>query len=80
MEAQEDNILSFNQANTLINKYGDDLKGILGMTSVATPAAADAVTPAGQCGNNAMKPMSTPTASSPWCCGTRWTLDTRLPM
>ncbi|CAM3715486.1 hypothetical protein AGR4A_pAt30184 [Agrobacterium tumefaciens str. B6] len=30
VEAQEDNILSFNQANTLINKYGDDLKGNLG--------------------------------------------------
>ena len=44
VEAQEDNILSFNQANTLINKYGSDLKGIYGMTSVATPASADAVT------------------------------------
>ncbi|MEP2845133.1 MAG: substrate-binding domain-containing protein, partial [Alphaproteobacteria bacterium] len=40
VEAQEDNILSFNQANTLINKYGDDLNGIFGMTSVATPASA----------------------------------------
>ena len=37
VEAQEDNNLSFNQATTLINKYGDDLKGIFGMTSVATP-------------------------------------------
>ena len=26
VEAQEDNILSFNQATTLINKYGDELK------------------------------------------------------
>ena len=43
VEAQEDNILSFNQAKTLINKYGDELKGIFGMTSVATPAAAEAV-------------------------------------
>ncbi len=25
VEAQEDNVLSFNQASTLINKYGDDL-------------------------------------------------------
>src|SRR3954470_24133089 len=46
VEAQEDNILSFNQASTLINKYGDDLKGIFGMTSVATPASAEAVTQA----------------------------------
>ncbi len=37
VEAQEDNILSFNQANTLINKYGPELKGIVGMTSVANP-------------------------------------------
>ena len=33
VEAQEDNILSFNQATTLINKYGDELKGLFGMTS-----------------------------------------------
>ena len=38
VEAQEDNNLSFNQATTLINKYGDKLKGLFGMTSVATPA------------------------------------------
>ncbi|MBK8025905.1 MAG: substrate-binding domain-containing protein [Chloroflexi bacterium] len=49
VEAQEDNVLSFNQASTLINKYGPDLDGIFGMTSVATPAAADAVAQAGLC-------------------------------
>ena len=48
VEAQEDNNLSFNQATTLINKYGDELKGIFGMTSVATPASAEAVTQARQ--------------------------------
>ena len=37
VEAQEDNNLSFSQATTLINKYGDKMKGIFGMTSVATP-------------------------------------------
>ena len=42
VEAQEDNNLSFNQATTLINKYGDKLKGLFGMTSVATPASAEA--------------------------------------
>ena len=47
VEAQEDNILSFNQATTLINKYGDELDGLFGMTSVATPASAEAVTQAG---------------------------------
>jgi rhamnose transport system substrate-binding protein len=66
VEAQEDNILSFNQANTLINKYGDELKGIFGMTSVATPASADAVTQAGQCGNIAVVGLATPNAMKPY--------------
>ena len=66
VEAQEDNILSFNQANTLINKYGDELKGIVGMTSVATPAAADAVTQAGKCGSVAVVGLATPNAMRPY--------------
>ena len=66
VEAQEDNILSFNQANTLINKYGDDLKGIFGMTSVATPAAAEAVTQAGKCGKVAVVGLATPNAMKPY--------------
>lgn len=66
VEAQEDNILSFNQANTLINKYGDELKGIVGMTSVATPAAADAVTQAGKCGSVAVVGLATPNAMKPY--------------
>ena len=49
VEAQEDNQLSFNQATTLINKYGEELDRILGMTSVATPASAEAVVQAGLC-------------------------------
>jgi rhamnose transport system substrate-binding protein len=66
VEAQEDNILSFNQSNTLINKYGDDLKGIFGMTSVATPAAADAVTQANKCGKIAVVGLATPNAMKPY--------------
>lgn len=66
VEAQEDNILSFNQANTLINKYGDELKGILGMTSVATPASAEAVTQAGLCGEVAVVGLATPNAMKPY--------------
>lgn len=66
VEAQEDNILSFNQANTLINKYGDDLDGIFGMTSVATPAAAEAVTQAGACGETAVVGLATPNAMRPY--------------
>ncbi|MCU0907649.1 MAG: substrate-binding domain-containing protein [Rhodobacteraceae bacterium] len=66
VEAQEDNILSFNQANTLITKYGDDLDGIVGMTSVATPASADAVTQSGNCGNVAVVGLATPNAMRPY--------------
>jgi len=66
VEAQEDNVLSFNQATTLINKHGDKLKGIVGMTSVATPAAAEAVTQAGLCGKVAVVGLATPNAMKPY--------------
>jgi rhamnose transport system substrate-binding protein len=66
VEAQEDNNLSFNQATTLINKHGDDLKGIFGMTSVATPASAEAVTQANKCGSIAVVGLATPNAMKPY--------------
>jgi ABC-type sugar transport system substrate-binding protein len=66
VEAQEDNVLSFNQANTLINKYGDEWKGSFGMTSVATPASADAVTQADLCGKVAVVGLATPNAMKPY--------------
>ncbi len=66
LEAQEDAVLSFNQANTLINKYGDDLDGIFGMTSVATPSSADAVTQAGLCGEVAVVGLATPNDMKPY--------------
>jgi ABC-type sugar transport system substrate-binding protein len=66
LEAQEDAVLSFNQATTLINKYGEDLDGIFGMTSVATPSAADAVTQAGECGNIAVIGLATPNPMKPF--------------
>jgi len=66
VEAQEDNILSFNQANTLINKYGDQLSGLFGMTSVATPASAEAVTQAKLCGKVAVVGLATPNAMKPY--------------
>src|SRR5499427_2807336 len=66
VEAQEDNILSFNQASTLINKYGDQLGGLFGMTSVATPASAEAVTQAGKCGQIAVVGLATPNAMKPY--------------
>ena len=62
VEAQEDAVLSFNQATNLINAYEDDLDGILGMTSVATPSSADAVTQAGLCGEVAVVGLATPNA------------------
>ena len=66
LEAQEDAVLSFNQANTLINKYGNDLDGIFGMTSVATPSSADAVTQAGLCGEVAVIGLATPNDMKPY--------------
>jgi rhamnose transport system substrate-binding protein len=66
VEAQEDNILSFNQASTLINKYGDQLNGLFGMTSVATPASAEAVTRANLCGKVAVVGLATPNAMKPY--------------
>jgi rhamnose transport system substrate-binding protein len=66
VEAQEDNVLSFNQATTLINKYGDKLSGLLGMTSVATPASAEAVTKANLCGKVAVVGLATPNAMKPY--------------
>src|SRR5258707_13471186 len=46
VEAQEDNVLSFNQATTLITKYGDKISGLFGMEAAATPPPAEAVTQA----------------------------------
>ncbi len=66
LEAQEDAPQSFSQAQTLLNKYGDDINGIFGMTSVATPAAADAVTQAGACGNVSVVGLATPNAMKPF--------------
>ncbi|WP_425601327.1 substrate-binding domain-containing protein [Bradyrhizobium ontarionense] len=66
VEAQEDNVLSFNQATTLINKHGDRLAGLFGMTSVATPASAEAVTKAGLCGKVAVVGLATPNAMKPY--------------
>jgi ABC-type sugar transport system substrate-binding protein len=66
LEAQEDAPLSFSQAQTLLNKYGDGIQGIFGMTSVATPAAADAVTQAGACGAVSVIGLATPNAMKPF--------------
>ncbi|MFO1055678.1 MAG: substrate-binding domain-containing protein [Dongiaceae bacterium] len=66
VEAQEDNQLSFNQATTLLNKHGDQLAGLFGMTSVATPASAEAVKQANLCGKVSVVGLATPNAMKPY--------------
>lgn len=66
VEAQEDAKLSFDQATTLLNKHGDKLKGLFGMTSVATPNSADAVTQAKLCGKVAIVGLATPKPMKPF--------------
>jgi ABC-type sugar transport system substrate-binding protein len=66
LEAQEDAPLSFSQTQTLLNKYGDGIQGVFGMTSVATPAAADAVTQAGLCGTVSVIGLATPNPMKPF--------------
>lgn len=66
VEAQEDSMLSFTQAMTLANKYGDRLTGLLGMTTVATPAAAEAIKQAKRCGKVAVIGMATANAVKPY--------------
>ncbi|HEX4767163.1 MAG TPA: substrate-binding domain-containing protein [Lichenihabitans sp.] len=62
VEAQEDNVASFDEAQALMSRHGGSLGAILALTSVATPAAAEAVTEAGQCGKVAILGLATPRA------------------
>jgi rhamnose transport system substrate-binding protein len=66
VETQEDNNLGVTAATSLINKYGDKLKGLFGMSSVAFPASAEAVTKAGQCGKVAVVGLATPNGMKPY--------------
>ena len=66
LEAQEDNNLSFEATKTLIAKYGDELDGVFGMTSVATPAGADAVTQEGVCDQVSVIGLALPSAMKPF--------------
>ncbi len=49
VESQEDQNLAFQQTQALINRYGEELDGVFGMSSVAFPGAADAVQQAALC-------------------------------
>jgi rhamnose transport system substrate-binding protein len=53
VESQEDQNQAFQQTQTLINKYGDQMDGVFGMSSVAFPGAADAVQQAHVCAADA---------------------------
>jgi ABC-type sugar transport system substrate-binding protein len=66
VEAQEDSVLSFNQASMLLSQYGDALDGLFAMTSIATPAAAEAVTQTGRCGAVAVIGLELPNAMRPF--------------
>ena len=66
LEAQEDVPLSFSQAQTLMNKYGDDIDGIFGMSVQNTTASADAVTQAGMCGEVSVVGLSVPNPMKPF--------------
>jgi len=65
VESQEDQNLSFQQTQALINSYGPELDGVLGLSSVAFPGAADAVQQAGLCSpDDAAEGVGAPDADS----------------
>lgn len=64
--SEEDQNLAFQQTQNLINKYGEDMDGVLGLSSVAFPGAADAVTQADMCGKIAVVGISTPNNMRPF--------------
>lgn len=65
VESQEDQQLAFQQTQALINKYGAEMDGVFGMSSVAFPGAADAVQQAGLCSpDDAAEGVGAPDADS----------------
>jgi ABC-type sugar transport system substrate-binding protein len=66
LESQGDVPSSFSATQALLEKYGDGIKGIFSMSSVATPAAAEAVTQAGACGTVSVVGLATPNAMKPF--------------
>jgi rhamnose transport system substrate-binding protein len=63
---QDDNTMSATLTTQLMTKYGDEMKGVFGMTSTAYPAAAEAVTQAGKCGQVALVGLATPNPMKPY--------------
>jgi rhamnose transport system substrate-binding protein len=64
VESQEDQNQAFQQTQTLINKYGPDMDGVFGMSSVAFPGAADAVAQAKLCPTDAAADFKAPDDAS----------------
>lgn len=65
VESQEDQNLAFQQTQALIQKYGAELDGVFGMSSVAFPGAADAVQQASLCSpDDAAEGVGAPDADS----------------
>jgi ABC-type sugar transport system substrate-binding protein len=60
VESQEDQQLAFERSQDLINKYGEEMDGMIGLSSVAAPAAADAVTQAKLCVTDADPEVAAP--------------------
>jgi ABC-type sugar transport system substrate-binding protein len=60
VESQEDQQLAFERTQDLINKYGADMDGVIGLSSVAAPAAADAVAQSGLCLTTAEEGVAAP--------------------
>lgn len=63
VESQEDQQAAFQQTQALIQKYGADMDGVFGMSSVAFPGAADAVTQADLCPADATEHAAADAAS-----------------
>jgi ABC-type sugar transport system substrate-binding protein len=64
--SEQDQTLAFQQTQNLIDKYGQALDGVFGLSSAAFPGAADAVTQAGLCGKVAVVGLSTPNQMRPF--------------
>jgi rhamnose transport system substrate-binding protein len=60
VESQEDQQLAFERTQDLANKYGEELDGVIGLSSVAGPAAADAIAQAGLCPTAAEAEVAAP--------------------
>jgi rhamnose transport system substrate-binding protein len=66
VEVQEDDIVAFNQATTLLTKYGADLDALISVSTVGTPNVAEALTQAGLCGSKVITGLALPSDLQPY--------------